>query len=58
MKPIGFGRRRLGALALPGLGLPALAACGSSPEPGLYTLAVRQSGGGYDEVVVSYVLAG
>ena len=42
MKPIGFGRRRLGVLALPALGLPALAACGSSPEPGLYTLAVRQ----------------
>ena len=42
MKPIGLGRRRLGVLALPGLGLPALAACGSSPEPGLYTLAVRQ----------------
>ncbi len=42
MKPIGLGRRRLGVLALPALGLPALAACGSSPEPGLYTLAVRQ----------------
>ena len=41
MKPIGLGRRRLGVLALPALGLPVLAACGSSPEPSLYTLAVR-----------------
>ena len=36
-----IGRRRFSALALP-LALPlAAAACGSSPEPGLYTLAVR-----------------
>jgi len=41
MKPIGLGRRRLGVLALPAFGLPVLAACGSSPEPSLYTLAVR-----------------
>jgi len=41
MKTILFGRRHLGALVLPALAGPALAACGSSPEPGLYTLAVR-----------------
>ncbi|TAJ40843.1 MAG: membrane integrity-associated transporter subunit PqiC [Reyranella sp.] len=41
MKSIGLGRRRLGVLALPALGLPVLAACGASPEPSLYTLAVR-----------------
>ena len=36
-----IGRRRFSALTLP-LALPfAVAACGSSPEPGLYTLAVR-----------------
>lgn len=36
-----IGRRRLSALVLP-LALPMVAAgCGSSPEPGLYTLAVR-----------------
>ena len=36
-----IGRRRFSALALP-MALPlAAAACGSSPEPGLYTLAVR-----------------
>ncbi len=36
-----FGRRRFGALVVPVLAVPALAACGASPEPGLYTLAVR-----------------
>ncbi len=36
-----FGRRRFGAFALPALAVPALAACGASPEPGLYTLATR-----------------
>jgi uncharacterized protein len=36
-----IGRRRFTALGLP-LGLPLVAAaCGGSPEPGLYTLAVR-----------------
>ena len=36
-----LGRRRLGALVVPVLAAPVLAACGASPEPGLYTLAVR-----------------
>ena len=36
-----IGRRRFGAFALPVLAAPALAACGASPEPGLYTLATR-----------------
>ena len=36
-----LGRRRLGVLALPALAAPVLSACGSSPEPSLYTLAVR-----------------
>jgi uncharacterized protein len=36
-----LGRRRFGLLALPVLAAPALQACGSSPEPVLYTLAVR-----------------
>lgn len=36
-----FGRRRFGVFALPVLAAPALAACGASPEPGLYTLATR-----------------
>ncbi len=36
-----LGRRQFGLLALPVLAAPALQACGSSPEPVLYTLAVR-----------------
>ncbi len=36
-----LGRRRFGLLALPVVAAPALQACGSSPEPTLYTLAVR-----------------
>lgn len=36
-----LGRRQFGLLALPVLASPALQACGSSPEPVLYTLAVR-----------------
>ncbi len=36
-----LGRRQFGFLALPVLAAPALQACGSSPEPVLYTLAVR-----------------
>lgn len=34
-------RRRFGLLALPVLAAPALQACGSSPEPVLFTLSVR-----------------
>ena len=34
-------RRRLAALAVPGLALPGLAACGSSPNPVYYTVATR-----------------
>jgi uncharacterized lipoprotein YmbA len=41
MTPIKLGRRRLGLIALPAIGLPILAACGTSPDPSLYTLAVR-----------------
>ncbi|NQW49627.1 MAG: membrane integrity-associated transporter subunit PqiC [Rhodospirillales bacterium] len=36
-----LGRRRFGLLMLPVLAAPALQACGSSPEPVLFTLAVR-----------------
>ncbi|MBS0547455.1 MAG: membrane integrity-associated transporter subunit PqiC [Proteobacteria bacterium] len=37
-----ISRRRLASLAVPALGLPLLAAACSSPEPALYTVAVRQ----------------
>lgn len=36
-----LGRRQFGLLALPVLAAPVLQACGASPEPVLYTLAVR-----------------
>ncbi|WP_425069093.1 PqiC family protein [Reyranella sp.] len=41
MTSIRFGRRQFGLLALPVLAAPALQACSTSPEPVLYTLAVR-----------------
>lgn len=41
MTSLRFGRRQFGLLALPVLAAPALQACSSSPEPVLYTLAVR-----------------
>ena len=36
-----LGRRHFGLLAVPLLAAPVLQACGASPEPVLYTLAVR-----------------
>lgn len=41
MTPTRFGRRRLGLLSLPVLASPILQACGASPEPTLYMLAMR-----------------
>jgi len=36
-----LGRRRFASLALPVLAAPALASCGGSPEPTLYTLQMK-----------------